>query len=361
MTPQTIFLACLVCAACQAGKVVEIKDANEFILWALSAFDKKEPVTDTVKLLKDLTFDAATTNVAPLGETYNTPFSGTLDGNGHTIHNLVVDKYDQSVNVGLFTKLKDATIKHITFAKTCNFTAADQMTVGTIAAVTEGTIVFNDVISEANVQGMNCAGGFIGEVQSGIVKISNCQSKGKVCVANKITYDSSFGGFIGNIRGGDVTFKSCSFSGVVNQSAIEDIPPESDSNVVAVYEQMAAGFVGGFMGSHGERTVSLIDCESAGMVLSIDETNGFASTGVTTVENCLFSGKLQRTGYHGMIATYAQKVVNLVVTGTAQRVDRCALFRQVEYGTTPFTTSVPLAVLGGLGQGKISYDLKSCE
>ena len=323
-------LACAAFAACQAGKVVEIKDTNEFITWALSAFSSAEPVTDTVMLLNDLTFDPVTSNVVPLGETHNTMFSGILDGNGHTIHNLVVDRSGKNVNVGLFTKLQDATIKNITMASTCIFTAEDEMSVGAFAAVTEGTVIFDHVLSEATVRGMHGAGGFIGEVQSGVVNITNCKSNGRAQVANKITDNSGFGGFIAIIYKGNVTFNSCVFTGLINQTAEEDYPP-LPSGVSAVYEQMAAGFVGSLMHS-SNKTLSFVDCVSAGSLLSIDETNGFASTSVDSMENCLFSGYLQHTGYNAIFATKVQKAINMVVTGTIQSVFGCTLFRVVDGG-----------------------------
>ena len=56
----------------------------------------------------DIVFDAETSQNLPIGRIFNTAFSGTFDGNGHTIKGLQLSTIG---SVGLFEKLENATVK----------------------------------------------------------------------------------------------------------------------------------------------------------------------------------------------------------------------------------------------------------
>ena len=68
--------------------------------------------------MTDLDFTDETT-IALLGYADKTAFSGTFDGNHHTISGLVVESND---NMGLFWKLSSATVLNLVINNTCSFT-----------------------------------------------------------------------------------------------------------------------------------------------------------------------------------------------------------------------------------------------
>ena len=68
-----------------------ISSAAELIAWHNEVFTSSTTVTANVKLGGDIVFGAQTSQNMPIGHVHNTAFSGTFDGNGHTIKGLQVN------------------------------------------------------------------------------------------------------------------------------------------------------------------------------------------------------------------------------------------------------------------------------
>ena len=145
--------------------------------------------------------DFGNTNFVAIG-TESYPFSGTFDGNGHTI----TVNQNGSSDVALFGYLGNSTVKNLTVTGTIATTTskfaagiAMQTASGTTATV-ENCV--SDVTIESNIDGDGIHAGLIG-VSFGAVNINNCAFTGAI---NGASTDSC-GGMVGFAKGA-VTIKN---------------------------------------------------------------------------------------------------------------------------------------------------------
>lgn len=127
-------------------------------------------------------------------EPYASDFSGTFDGNGHTV---TLDIEGNSANVGLFRKLGGgATVKNVTVAG--QVTATGKNNVGGIAGNADGNVTIENCKNTASIKGSKAVGGILGysEPGSGFVTISSCANMGSVSGTRK-----QVGGIAGNVVG----------------------------------------------------------------------------------------------------------------------------------------------------------------
>lgn len=122
-------------------------------------------------------------------------FSGTLDGRGYTISNLMIAR-PSTKNVGLFGELlSTAKITNLTFE---NVSIGGGEYVGTLAGVGAGSISHVSVRGGTVIGQTNYTGGLVGSQNNGT--ISNC----KVSV-DRINGSSSVGGVVGILYSGTLT------------------------------------------------------------------------------------------------------------------------------------------------------------
>lgn len=141
-----------------------------------------------------LTADITVT--APYGNdiTGFTGFTGTFDGNGHTV---TLDITASTANVGLFSKLAGgAVVKNVITAG--SVTATGKNNVGGIAGTADGNVTIENCKNTASIKGGKGAGGILGysEPGSGFVTISSCANMGSVSGTRK-----QVGGIAGNVVG----------------------------------------------------------------------------------------------------------------------------------------------------------------
>jgi len=133
---------------------------------------------------------------SPIGG-YNDVFTGTLDGNGHTISNLTIDRPDGS-NEGLFFGM-DGTVENLTL-RDVDVTGGEA--VGGLAGVSTGTITESRVTGEVN--GDQRVGGLVGVVWAGEIRDSRSETN---VMGNLVV-----GGLVGQNNGGIVTRSSATGS-----------------------------------------------------------------------------------------------------------------------------------------------------
>ena len=122
-------------------------------------------------------------------------FSGTLDGRGYTISNLMIAR-PSTKNVGLFGELlSTAKITNLTFE---NVSIGGGEYVGTLAGVGAGSISHVSIKGGTVIGQTNYTGGLVGSQNNGT--ISNC----KVSV-DRINGSSSVGGVVGILYSGTLT------------------------------------------------------------------------------------------------------------------------------------------------------------
>ena len=184
--------------------------------------------------------------------TYATAFTGTFDGNGHTV----------TVSVPMFAEF-NGTAKNLTIKGAVDTSATAGHT-GAFANTVNGSATFEKIVNEASVKG------YLTEIDK--------------------TYRAGTGGIVGLILKGAVVFTGCVNKGEIIGHAAGGIVGSYDDKDKTYTTDYAATFV---------------DCENSGHVSASDSTkvnnNGAAGgilgiankVGYLTFKNCKNSGKIE--------------------------------------------------------------------
>lgn len=150
-------------------------------------------------------------------EPYASDFSGTFDGDGHTV---TLNITASTANVGLFSKLAGgAVVKNVITAG--SVTATGKNNVGGIAGVADtelGAITISNCKNEAAIEGNKVVGGILGGCTEDdyALAISACANKGNISGTRNI------GGICGTLENAHF-IKNCYNSGTVTGSTIGGI------------------------------------------------------------------------------------------------------------------------------------------
>jgi hypothetical protein len=240
-----------------------------------------------------LTEDLTLTNTAALigAYTYDNPsskaFTGTFDGNGHTITLSLTNTNGATPYCGVFP-CNRGTIKNVHVAVTINQTGND--IAGGLVAVNDYTGLIYHCYSTGTISSTgNFIGGLAGE---NIGAINECYSTVNITSGN-----TAIGGLVGNSMGGTIT--NCYARGSVTGRIVE----------------------GGLCGEYpdGERlngipfaTTTITNCYSSGSVSSTEGTGTYAFFGystsfsyiIPTTSNCFFdSGQTSFTDSYATACT----------------------------------------------------------
>ncbi|MBR4975015.1 MAG: hypothetical protein IKY60_05455, partial [Bacteroidales bacterium] len=259
--------------------------------------------------LSTLTKSAAiVSNWVPMGSE-DKPFTGTFDGNGHTIRNLTIvetEAKEGKAFIGFFGYAKDATIKNVTFENVyLNIACLDidhsQGHIGAVAGSLEGTSTIENVTVKGDIKveatvtanGASRVAVVAGGNSSGNVTMKN------VCVeANEGSYlnaNNNVGALAGQLQGTAV-FEDCS------------------SNIDVTGTKF---FAGGLIGiAAGDQTFT--NCHTTGNITitagregrNHDQyrvggiAGGWAdgATKVCTLDNCSYTGKISGKNSDGSVA-----------------------------------------------------------
>lgn len=141
---------------------------------------------------------------------YANDFTGTFDGNGHTV---TLDITASTANVGLFSKLAGgAVVKNVI---TAGSISGKVNNVGGIAGTADGNVTIENCKNTASIKGGKGAGGILGysEPGSGFVTISSCANMGSVSGTRK-----QVGGIAGNVVGTHI-IRNCYNQGDISDGA----------------------------------------------------------------------------------------------------------------------------------------------
>ena len=141
---------------------------------------------------------------------YASDFSGTFDGNGHTV---TLNITASTANVGLFSKLSGgAVVKNVINAGSISGKVNN---VGGIAGTADGNVTIENCKNTASIKGGKGAGGILGysEPGSGFVTISSCANMGSVSGTRK-----QVGGIAGNVVGTHI-IRNCYNQGDISDGA----------------------------------------------------------------------------------------------------------------------------------------------
>ena len=197
------------------GKTYTVYNADGLIAWADATATNSNP---NCVLAADVDMTGLTWPLVSKGNGADDVYSGTFNGNGHTISNLTVTtSEDVKDYAGFIRRGQDCVVQDVTF-KNLNVTAKGNVAGGIIGTANGSTIVRNCHVVGGSVKGNGGAtGGIIGFVTSGDVEVYACSSSAKI--------DGTIyrGGIIGDnggtyrLAGGKIT--ACYATGSITNSS----------------------------------------------------------------------------------------------------------------------------------------------
>ena len=222
----------------------------------------------------------------------NTPYTGTFDGQGHTIKGLYVNLSD--VAVGLFGCLEDAVVRNLTvdgYVQGSNIVggiAGKTRAYGTAPSTVENCRNNCRVVCEYGIGSFLYVGGIVGSAQN--TTIADCVNTGVVEAKGSNNFSSVAAGIVGSLYK-NMTVKNCYNTGEINVTG----------------DKLRAGTAGGIAGSDFSDGSTISDCYNLGAVTvsytgnsdnytaEVGGIMGYISTSATTVSNCYSVGALKST------------------------------------------------------------------
>lgn len=221
-------------------------------------------------LTADLDFTGSSftsdTGWPPIG--YPDPFTGTLNGKGHTISNLFINRTSSGEQTGLFAKLENARVDSLGFL---NCSVHGSSYTGTLVGRSQSSII-HDCFTEGTIHGGGMTGGLIG--LAAFSQIERCYARCTVEGA------SSVGGLVG-------AFASSS----------------SATNCYSIGTVSGLDQIGGFAGRINLSAV-VNQCYATGRVIdngTISTSGGFTGSLYlnSRIINCYFKGSVSGTRWVG--------------------------------------------------------------
>lgn len=221
----------------------------------------------------------------PLHSSQALPFNGVLDGNDHSITDLVINRPALADRVGLFAVVGDGEIRQITIR---NATVTGSTNVGAVVGQNDafgiGGNIHSVTVTETNVTGTTNVGGVVG-INNGVVHDSSADGT--------ITSGDNIGGLVGNN----------SVSGVINESTAES---------VVSGEQYVGGLVGTTAGRiNASAATSGVNGAVAGGLVGLNEDGAVTQSYATgRVRGTKDAGGLVGSNTGLIENTYARGPVN---------------------------------------------------
>ena len=190
------------------GNTYTVYTADGLLAWAEAA--QGNPSLNCT-LTHDI--DLSGTEWEPVGDRNNV-YTGTFDGNGHTIRNMAITKENLSFgdDCGMFGRVgTNATIQDLTLEDVRLDVDADDVSIGALAGSNQGIISNCRVSGNISVTNkeMGFVGGVVGRMESGVIQY--CHSSASIQGGNS--------DYVGGVLGGEfltkTVIKGCSFSGSV--------------------------------------------------------------------------------------------------------------------------------------------------
>lgn len=148
-------------------------------------------------LMNDI--DLSGNNWKPLGYTYDAPFTGTLNGNGHKITGMKAVVGSKDVLTGFFNVINGGVVYNLHFSN-CTVTGFGGGTTGTLAAELSNGYIFNCSVTNSSVINGDFCGGMIGLIGlSEKAVVAHCRVSNSSVQGSEINYYSKIdvGGLAG--------------------------------------------------------------------------------------------------------------------------------------------------------------------
>ena len=269
-------------------------------------------------LINDIDFDG---NQTEMIGSESSPFTGILDGNGHSIKNLYSNalvERSSGNNYGLFEYLQDATIKNLTidsFYYVFNNTNSKTSYVGFIAAKSDN-VVFDNVIIKDSILSitstyMTNIGSFVGK-NTNKIDIYDCLYDN-----SNITIIQKSGGTISG--------------GFIGDSGDSSINNSYSNGYISLTTATTGGTIGGFLGRSNLMTFVGSQNNTKISITNTSSQSGNYSGFVGIVnDNANF---LLCSNYKG----YYSGFIGYVTSGKTAEFDKCVNYADVAYGFVGYT------------------------
>ncbi len=235
----------------------------------------------------------------PIGD-YDSPFTGTFDGDEHTVSNLRINRGDTS-NVGLFGAAKGATFRNLTLE---GVAILAQSSVGGLAGVvtergtpTAPTKIEDVHLISGSVSGTSYVGGLVGTLGGSEIRRSSAD-----CSVSGV--DQCMGGLVGLVNASaaaPATISECHAAGNVTASGIG-----------------AGDSVGGLAGNVF-RSCTITQSSASGKVTGKARVGGLMGTNAGEVSRCFATGDVEGIG----AAVDTGSVGGLVGHNSGGQISRC--------------------------------------
>ncbi len=214
--------------------------------------------------------------ISPIIGTSTYPFSGTFDGQSHSISNYQVTAVDD--NTGLFGYVADGTIKNLTLNATA-INGQDYNYVGTVVGQAT-TVQMTDVTVSltGNVNGNSYVGGLIGRATTAPTVLTQCL----------VTDGGS----------GSISATSGTIGGLVGQ--FDGTGSQIDSSHSAIAVSTSGGTIGGLVGYLYNATIQ--SSFSTGTVAGGSTTGGIVGNNEGYVKNCYSTSSVSGSSSVGGLA-----------------------------------------------------------
>lgn len=255
------------------------------------------------------------------------PFTGTLDGNGHTVYGMTTAA--NASPVGLFVSIWGGTVQNLTVAGTAS---------GSVVGLLCGKLCDGTILScraQGTVESYFCGGGLVGQISGQGVLLSDCTADVAVGLKAPPAEDPPLDGDSSDSTDSatDVPSQDMTTDNTSSEESVTDVSSDSsgeassdtltentDSSPTPV-EVEAEGFLGGLVGAVYGSEIQILSCETAGSltadlgILSVGGITGVLD-GTATVSRCGTEAVLALTPSSvayvgGMVGRMGQKSVSL--------------------------------------------------
>lgn len=350
-----------------------ISNITEWNLFAEQVRGGKNFSGDFVRLLVDLTGVTSANLAGASGK----PFSGTFDGNGHTIDfGTIVNGSTDFTGTSLFPYAKSATFKNLTVKGTLDGGTSYGGLAGFVGKA-GGSLTFENCKNQVAITGANSLGGLVGETYANSEKNDTFKYLFTDCVNEaEINGTNNVGGIVGNVRtGGDsdavdssliqstVELESCRNAGEIkgNYNVAGIFGREGGNATVKNCANTGNITAYGADGKHGNRTNN-DDTYAAGiggLITNSASINVFASYNSGTVlgwgnkaggilaSDCIYTDSQSKSKIY-----YCYNTGNITVGGTSRMkfsYDNAAYGKTTSYGVAAG------GILGNMVNAEIKY------
>ncbi len=330
------------------GNVTNISNASELLAFAAKVNSGEFAATDVAKLTADIDCSSIS-SWTPIGNggmsswsataltTTGAAFTGTFDGQGHSITNLAMDfaSSDSYGAYGFFGVIADgATVKNLTFANSCsmNVAASYGSSFGTLAGIVEGATIQNinnyapitgggtSSLGNNNAAGRTMVGAIIGEVHPNSVA-ANLNKLHNYADIGSTSVHFSRGGNSGNGGNGFEVGGIAGFSTTTTTSLLSIFTDCVNDGNIYTNAGRSSGIVAG-----ANRYTKLKDCINNGdIVSSVDGTFRLGNITCIVAAGCVLDGCINNGNLTALNCVSVAGVVCLINDANVQIKDCASL------------------------------------